>query len=96
MAFGLSRYSDFTDEDGLPTCNPGCSRHEHPDGDYSQRGGAENRFHQFFLLDPISFGNMTMAAATGSGFYVGYTGWETVGSEVSDWPHLLHETVSTL
>lgn len=92
---GFEVYTNFIDEDGLPTCNPGCSRHEHPDGDYSQcHGGAENRFHQFFLLDPIGFGNMTMAAATGFGFYVGYTGWETVGSKVSDWPLLLPETVS--
>jgi len=67
---GFEVYSNFTDEEGLPTCNPGCSRHEHPDGDYSQcDGGAENRFHQFFLLDPVGFGNYTMASASGLGFY---------------------------
>ncbi|KAL1851669.1 hypothetical protein Daus18300_012478 [Diaporthe australafricana] len=93
---GFEIYSNFTDEEGFPTCNPGCSRHEHPDGDYSScDGGAQNRFHQFFLLDPIGFGNFTMAAATGYGFYVGLTGWETVGSKLPDWPLLLHETGHT-
>lgn len=91
---GFKVYTDFTDVEGLPTCNPDCSRHQHPDGDYSEcDGGASNRFHQFFLLDPIGFGNMTMASATGFGFFVGYDGWENVGSKVPDWPLLLHETV---
>lgn len=94
---GFEVYTDFTDDDGLPTCDPGCSRHKHPDGNYSAcDGGASNRFHQFFLLDPIGFGNMTMAAATGFGFFVGYDGWKNVGSKVPDWPLLLHETVGFL
>ncbi|KAG6358138.1 hypothetical protein INS49_014022 [Diaporthe citri] len=80
----------------MPTYNPGCSRHEHPDGDYSGCDeGASNRFHQFSLLDPIGFGNMTMASATGFGFFVGYDGWKNVGSKVPDWPLLLHETGHT-
>lgn len=34
--------------------------------------GPSNRFHQFFLMDPIDFGNMAMATAIGFGLFVGY------------------------
>lgn len=37
-----------------------------------QRHGLSNRFHQFFLMVPIDFGNMTMATAIGFGFFVDY------------------------
>jgi hypothetical protein len=92
---GFDVYTEYADDDGMPTCNPGCSRELHPDGDYSQcDGGADNRFHQFFLLDPVAYGNYSMASASGLGFFVSYWGWENVGSKEPDWPLLLHETVS--
>lgn len=92
----LDVYTDFVDDEGFPTCDPGCSRDEHPDGDYSGcPGGADRRFHQFLLFDPISFGDFNMGAATGYGIYISLFGWENVGRVKEHWPMLVHEMVCT-
>ena len=88
-------YAGFEDDlFNLPACNPGCSRYQHLDGNYTDcPGGRDNRFHQFLLLDP-SWGEHNMGAASGFGVSISLYGWETVGSQQEDWPMLTHELVS--
>jgi hypothetical protein len=93
-ANGVPVYTGFHDGDGAPTCDPGCSRDLHVNGDYSAcPGGPEQRFHQFFFIDP-SWGEYNMGAASGPGVYISAYGWDTVGSKVGDWSILIHEQVS--
>lgn len=87
-------HTGFLDENGLPACNPGCSRELHQDGDYSAcPGGEDHRFHQFLALDP-RWGNYNMGAASSSGVYLSLYGWETIGSQGLSWPMPVHELVS--
>lgn len=86
-------YTEFQDEKGFPTCDPGCSRHLHPDGDYSGCGrGDENRYHQHFMISN-AWGDFSMGAASGEGFDLSEFGWETVGAQMGNWSILVHETV---
>ncbi|KAF9878838.1 hypothetical protein CkaCkLH20_03738 [Colletotrichum karsti] len=88
---GIDVHTGFNDDQGYPTCNPGCSRELHPDGDFSGcPGGPERRFHQFLLLDP-SWGEFNMGAASSAGVSISLYGWETIGSQGKDWPMLVHE-----
>ncbi|RSL48489.1 hypothetical protein CEP54_012924 [Fusarium duplospermum] len=88
---GFDVHVGFTDDADYPTCNPGCSRAIHPDGDYSGcPGGPDRRFHQFLHLDP-SFGTLNMGAASGPGVSISLSGWETIGSKDKPWPMLTHE-----
>ncbi|KAF5594056.1 cellulose-binding family ii [Fusarium subglutinans] len=90
---GFHVYTEFKDKDGIIACDPGCSRHLHPDGDYSSCGrGAENRFHQYFFVDK-SWGEFNMGAASGEGINVSEYGWDTVGSKMGKWSILVHETL---
>ncbi|KAM3074075.1 hypothetical protein ACMFMG_008688 [Clarireedia jacksonii] len=87
---GFELYTDFKDEKGA-TCDPGCSRHLHQDGNYSAcKGGPSQRYHQFFFLDP-TWGQLDMGAASGIGVDISLYGWETVGTKLDEWPMLLHE-----
>lgn len=89
-------YTEFKDDDGIVACDPGCSRHLNPDGDYSSCGrGAENRFHQYFLVDK-SWGEHNMGSASGEGINVSEYGWDTVGSKLGNWSILVHESVCRL
>ncbi|KAI7763200.1 hypothetical protein LZL87_012237 [Fusarium oxysporum] len=88
-------YTEFKDDNGIVACDPGCSRHLNPDGDYSSCGrGAENRFHQYFLVDK-SWGEYNMGSASGEGINVSEYGWDTVGSKLSNWSILVHESGHT-
>ncbi|KAK2685927.1 hypothetical protein QWA68_015988 [Fusarium oxysporum] len=88
-------YTEFKDDNGIVACDPGCSRHLNPDGDYSSCGrGAENRFHQYFLVDK-SWGEYNMGAASGEGINVSEYGWDTVGSKLGNWSILVHESGHT-
>ncbi|KAI9147339.1 hypothetical protein HJFPF1_12358 [Paramyrothecium foliicola] len=91
-ADGFDVYTDFKDNEGFPTCNPGCSRDSHQDGDYSGcPGSTDRRFLQFVLLDPVSFGDNNRGAATSFGAFISLYGWKTIGSQGKDWPMLVHE-----
>jgi hypothetical protein len=87
-------YTGFHDTDGLPTCNPGCSRELHQDGDYSGcPGGADRRFHQYLVLSPL-WGDYNMGAAASYGVDLSLFGWKTIGSQGKPWPMPVHEFVS--
>lgn len=90
-------YIGFTDDSFMqPTCNPGCSRDKHLDGDYSGcPGGRDRRFHQILVIDP-SWGDANMGAASGFGVSISLWGWENVGSKQERWPMLTHELVSVV
>ncbi|TVY65019.1 hypothetical protein Focb16_v015433 [Fusarium oxysporum f. sp. cubense] len=88
-------YTEFKDDDGLPTCDPGCSRHLHPDGDYSDCAlGPDHRFHHYFMIDN-RWGDRDMGAAGGEGFSLSEYGWKNVGAKLGNWPILVHETGHT-
>ncbi|WYZ37711.1 hypothetical protein EsH8_II_001217 [Colletotrichum jinshuiense] len=88
---GFEVYTDFRDDEGWPTCNPGCYRHEHPDGDYSNcTEGYDQRFHQYFLINS-AWGDFNMGAASGLGVDISLYGWKTIGSKLGDWSILIHE-----
>ncbi|CAH0033789.1 unnamed protein product [Clonostachys rhizophaga] len=72
---GFEVHAGSKDDEGRPTCNPGCSRELHQDGDYSEcPGGADNRFHQFILLNP-AWGEFNMGAASSFGVDLSLHGW---------------------
>ncbi|CEI66056.1 hypothetical protein FVEN_g4533 [Fusarium venenatum] len=88
-------YTEFKDDNGVPTCDPGCSRHLNSDGDFSKCGrGKENRFQQYFLVDK-SWGEHNMGAAGGEGITISEYGWDTVGSQLGNWSILVHEVGHT-
>ncbi|KAF2146176.1 uncharacterized protein K452DRAFT_355623 [Aplosporella prunicola CBS 121167] len=65
---GFDIRTGYTNTDGSPTCNPAYSRYLYPDSDYSGcDGGADKRYHYYFLLDP-SWGTDVMAAGYTFGF----------------------------
>ena len=91
---GFPVYTDFRDNDGNPTCDPGCSRLLHLEGDYSSCPlGAEYRFHHYLEINP-AWGAVDMGAAGGEGLEMSEYGWDNTGSKMGDWPVLVHETVS--
>ncbi|KAH7353388.1 hypothetical protein B0T11DRAFT_300536 [Plectosphaerella cucumerina] len=88
---GFDVHTGFHDTDGLPTCNPGCSRELHQDGDYSGcPGGPDRRFHQYLVLSPL-WGDYNMGAAASFGVDLSLFGWETIGSQGKPWPMPVHE-----
>ena len=94
---GTHVYTGFTDDFfKMPTCDPGCSRNLHLDGNYTGcPGGPSRRFHRLFVIDP-SWGEHNMGAALGEAASLSQWGWENVGSKHEDWPMLTHELVGSI
>lgn len=83
------------DRYGLPTCNPGCSRDLHQDGNYTDcPGGRDHRFDQYLVID-TTWGDYVMGAASGQGITLSQYGWETAWSQGKRLSLIVHEMVAS-